>query len=429
MADFKTRTPAIDPTAFANVLQRKVQVEQEQMNYEQEADQKRLKGLMDAVVTGQNIASNMMTMAEKRNKLRIAKEEEEAQNRIAELANKPLEMPWAPGMDLANPGDKAKAEEFRQRELRAALAKSASKEDYNKSLLTQMNPEKAKGNQFDSSSLSVVFKGEKTPRIIKGSYDTVNRRLYDWTGKDITDQAESVSPAYAPAIVEDSEGRKNLAGRSGEGNKRLFADMPVPETGKEKRIQFTPEERRALVAARTEFDTHEFVKQSKQVLPDISSLQELIAQNPKGAIGPVRTKVSKQVAGEVGRLTDEDIARNVPTPDLIPNVQQWLRKVKDGDFTDITRERYGILLEIVQKKRADEVAAILDEITTDTTGFDLSNPNYDAVRRTIGRGMVGITDRYAKPEKQAVSSLEAAKKLTPEQRRARIAELEAMRNK
>lgn len=66
MADFRTRTPAIDPMAFANVLQRKAQMEQEQKNLDRKRKDDQINNIMNAVVQGQTIASNMMTLAEKR---------------------------------------------------------------------------------------------------------------------------------------------------------------------------------------------------------------------------------------------------------------------------------------------------------------------------------------------------------------------------
>src|SRR5262245_42091975 len=104
MADFRTKTSNIDPQAFANVLQRKAEMEQAQINQEQQQEKSRGKRLLDAVVAGQTIASNMLTIAEKRSKAAQNEREQEAQAKISELAAMPPAVPsQEPSLDpLAN---------------------------------------------------------------------------------------------------------------------------------------------------------------------------------------------------------------------------------------------------------------------------------------------------------------------------------------
>lgn len=72
--DFTTKTKSIDPMAFANVLQRRSELEQQQRNYEQKRKDDQINSIMDAVKSGQQIASNMMTLAEKRNEAKGLKD-------------------------------------------------------------------------------------------------------------------------------------------------------------------------------------------------------------------------------------------------------------------------------------------------------------------------------------------------------------------
>lgn len=66
MADFRVRTPALDPTALATLLQRKAAMEQEQKNIDRKRRDDQLAHITDAVAAGQTLASNMMKLAEQR---------------------------------------------------------------------------------------------------------------------------------------------------------------------------------------------------------------------------------------------------------------------------------------------------------------------------------------------------------------------------
>ena len=401
MADFRVRTPAIDPAAFANVLQRKAQMEQEQANIERENKQNRIKGITDAVIAGQNIASNMQTIASNRRKAQEEKDQAEGRQEVMGLISKPIV-----GSDFDEPSldpvENKQRMEILKAERSKALTNAFLKANFDKTseyLLKQ----KFATNEIKAGDRSVEPLELPDGRVIQTIVDKNTNEVFTLAGdkisKEILDKSQK---GFAPQIVEDLEGRKSRVTR-GANVSGVFGESKPGEQGKETRIQFTPEERKSIISARTELDNNDFIKKFKGVAPDISLLEELIAKNPKGAIGPVRTQISKQVAGEVGRLTDEDIDRNVPTQDLIPKAKQWLRQIKDGDFTDITRERYGIILDIVQKKRAEEAGRILDDVVNNVEGFEVTGANKEAIRSAIGRGLVPFIDKYK------------TKKMTPEQ--------------
>lgn len=210
MADFRTRTPAIDPQAFANVLQRKAQMEQEQINVEDQRRTDRIKGLMEAVVTGQNIASNMMTIADKKNKLRQAEEEKVAQENIARLAKTPLQ-PDLPA-DLSPDGYERAikvAEQNRQRELEAALAKSSSRDKYNESLIKQILPDGREETARDLDIRSLF--DPKTNQVVDYIVNKHTKTVTTLSGTPVPKEtADTLLRGYAPKEMKDQFGNPTI---------------------------------------------------------------------------------------------------------------------------------------------------------------------------------------------------------------------------
>jgi len=87
--NFKVNTPAIDPMAFASVLQRKRAAEDQNAQEEQRRKDERLTRVLQAVQGGQQIANSMMANAEKKQKLKAAEQQVQAQNELASLVGSP----------------------------------------------------------------------------------------------------------------------------------------------------------------------------------------------------------------------------------------------------------------------------------------------------------------------------------------------------
>lgn len=210
------------------------------------------------------------------------------------------------------------------------------------------------------------------------------------------DLIRSLKPSLKPFT--DAEGRKGLVDPTDPKQKIFFnEETPFGKGGKITIDQFTPREQEAVKTAREQFNKSEFVKKQGTVLKEIDKIQSLVNANPQGAIGPTRTQVSKVIAGEIGRLTDQDIQRNIPTPDIWEGVKQTIKKFKDGNFTDVTIERYNILIKAVQSKMADILDKELTNIVDDVVKRQTKNANPDAVKQMVGRGMVAFIEQFKTP--------------------------------
>ncbi len=89
MPDFRPRQTSIDPQAFANVLQRKAAIEQEQANLDRQRKDDRFKRITDAVVAGQTIADNMLTISAKRQEMLKKKTEAEGRQQLGAILTEP----------------------------------------------------------------------------------------------------------------------------------------------------------------------------------------------------------------------------------------------------------------------------------------------------------------------------------------------------
>jgi len=87
--DFRIQTPAVNPTAFADVLQRKQNAEDANMRADEERKNNRLKRILEAVQGGQMIASNMLNIAEKRQDLADKRVSSEGQKKFQDIITSP----------------------------------------------------------------------------------------------------------------------------------------------------------------------------------------------------------------------------------------------------------------------------------------------------------------------------------------------------
>lgn len=357
MADFKTRTPAIDPMAFANVLQRKAQMEQEQINKEIDRKNDRFKRITDAVIAGQTIASNMMTLADKRNEMKQKKLEQEAQANIADIASRPPAIPTEePSLDpkVNQQRMEALAAE-RQRELMSNIARSKSAEKYNEALIEKALPktDSLRGNALDSGNLSVKFKGEKERRQVKGTYDKINRRLYDWTGKDITDQVEDVAPAFAPYAAQLGSGEIDFRERTPGERVSTASDQPDKVDGKTLKTnvnQLHKLEVERLEKLKEDFNTDKAVSAALTKQGDYEVASAAIETGNWVGDAALISVAAKGLGRDVGNLSAEEQERYRASPQIIQKIKSKISRWTQGIIPEEDREAFREALRVAREK-------------------------------------------------------------------------------
>lgn len=414
MADFRVRTPAIDPTAFANVLQRKQQMENEQQRYEQERKDNRLKRITDAIMAGQNIASNMLTIADKRGELKKKQSEAEGRQQLQELFLEPDTLPESnPLKEQMDPMFKAD----RDKRFMEAIIKSGLPVE---KLLEMRSPKKTGGKYNTTLEME---NGDLIPVIVDNDSGNALAVTGPYAGQIIPKEvAQTAVRGYSGTVTEDLEGRKGIVTKGGKF-KGVLGEGKAPKEGKETRIQFTPEERKVVLDSRRAFNEDEYTKKALPLLKTLEKTRELVEKNPQGNIGPIQTDAARLIAGEVARLTDDDIVRNIPTQDFDEALKQWFKKRTDSNLSKVSKERYIQLLDIVQKKYSDSLDQSLNDIVEDTASFGTLNANKEVLKSTIGRGATPFIDRYK--TKEVFDSLESIKKASTEELKKRFEKLKA----
>ncbi len=103
--DFTVKTKAIDPGAIAEILQRRTQIENQQNQQARDNYDQRNQRIMQAVQAGQQVASSMMSLAQKRNELKQQQDQMQGQQKLQNLiASPPPEAPAPVASSAAIPG-------------------------------------------------------------------------------------------------------------------------------------------------------------------------------------------------------------------------------------------------------------------------------------------------------------------------------------
>lgn len=182
MPDFKVQNQ-IDPTALASVMQRKSAMEQEQANADRAERNSRVSRILEAVVTGQQIASNMMSLAESR---REAKGMRDA----SAILNEPAPTAKTSTLGEVEVKPSPEQEQSKQDRLRAALLQASGKAGALQMLKSQIPDTTSQKGRFQQAALEYKTpEGRSIPVATK--FDTESGKHYNpVTGEEITSQEQ-----------------------------------------------------------------------------------------------------------------------------------------------------------------------------------------------------------------------------------------------
>lgn len=202
--DFRPTTPAVQPGAFAEVIQRRQQIEMAQQQQEAERRSAITKQFLDAVVTGQQIASNMMSLSERRSEQKRKETQVEGQQELLQLFGEPATLPPSqnptPEMEVMYQADREKR--FMQAITKADLDKTTE------ALLERHMPRStsAAGDTEIRTLLDPVTKQPKD-YIINKRQNTVT----DLGGNPVPSEiASKLLRGYAPKTIEDPFGLPHI---------------------------------------------------------------------------------------------------------------------------------------------------------------------------------------------------------------------------
>lgn len=176
--NFDVKTPAIDPRAFAEVLQHKQNAEDANMRADEERRNGRLSRILAAVQGGQQIAAGMMNLAEKREDLKAKKLAAEGQQGLIGIAGEPTP---------TDPTLLAEQEKRRRQNLikanMAAMTSQMAKSEYPDS--------QAALERFQQSALEIKDE-QGRPITVSTSFDkATGKQINPMTGQEIRGPADA----------------------------------------------------------------------------------------------------------------------------------------------------------------------------------------------------------------------------------------------
>ncbi len=281
--DFNVKNQ-IDPTALATVMQRKAAMEQEQANLERAEKNSRVSRILDAVVTGQQIATNMMNLAEKRQE---RKGVENARAIISEPSHDPILAPT------------------RDQRLKEALLQATQKEGAQTLLSAQVKkdmPTAASGRDIRKISIPGVGQREVIVDMVRHTVHTLN-------GEDITNMpgvSEAV-PAFAPAAVETGSGAVKFEERNTPNKPKVVSTtdgtVPPEKVGTVSdltRLETRDRDKVFKVIETAKNDT--LVAEGRKALKPLAIMRKAINEDNQALIDRMGGLFHKAATADVGNL-------------------------------------------------------------------------------------------------------------------------------
>lgn len=222
-----------------------------------------------------------------------------------------------------------------------------------------------------------------TPRQLKavaaGDFGEMEEVFPEGVPKGLATQAIIGS---RDTVVTDRFGRKMLLDRT----TNTLTPISGKEAGGKRRIgvrNFTPVDQKRVITERDRFHKDKVIQELDQRVGKVNEVGDLIQQNPANAYGIVAGALTR-LAGEVGRLTDEDIDRNIKPKALASRVKQTLKLAKDGKFPESRLGEMSIILDIVNKAALKTYDQKLDNFVDSTMLILPKGADRNEVRQFIG---------------------------------------------
>lgn len=177
-----------------------------------------------------------------------------------------------------------------------------------------------------------------------------------------------------------------------------------------------------------QFIDDDLVKANRLTLNTINNLKTVQAEGTGALIGSLQSLRARAIAGEKGVLTEQDVLRTTGSPALTRRFMNAFTKLAKGEENPDNLREFDSAIAAVEKAAVNRNKKIeADYIKRAKSTKELRNVSEDLIRSNISIG----TEEFEAPAPKtpSITSIDEARKLTPEQRRARIAELEAQRSK
>lgn len=236
-----------------------------------------------------------------------------------------------------------------------------------KSGLTELQKNAIQGNDLDAL-FKATPKGQFTESLLKtfNTFNTVQTFTDPLTGLEVGRgrRSRTAAPVTTPATP----------GPLKPGQLRKFA-------------QFNPLERKRVENEGNIFQKNKAIQDLEQRMIKKTEIDALASANPAEAYGLLAGAFTR-LAGEVGRLTDEDITRNIVPKAFHSRLIQALTLFSTGRFPTNRIEEMKIILDIAQKAAVENFNKLADNSVTRMMAL-IPNADPEELKLIIaGRGLL-----------------------------------------
>ena len=390
-------------------------METEQQRYEQERKDNRLKRITDAIMTGQSIASNMLTIADKRGELKKKQSEAEGRQEVIDILNEPLV-----GSNFDEPSLDPKANqqmfEMAKADRYKRLVAAYTKGDFPESSKAFFDQQFDKSNSADTEIRSLF--DPNTNQVSDFIINKKNPQVLTISGTPVSkEKADKLLRGYAPFVVETGSGEmvavSKVAGRTG-----TTKDTPIP---KEKigtvtnLVQLPKRDRDKVVQQISEAKSDSLITEGRKALKPLQLMRKAVENGDKATIDRMGGLFHKAITADVGNLATYE-QRNPSSAEL------WEKLKNTGSLWAKGEPSEAMKQEIYNSLNSAEET--INQTLNDSLDFKAESiiEQYPQMNKEAVLKMMGAS--ALQPKVDAFKDMEDIKKATPEQLKKRLEELE-----
>lgn len=377
----------IDPTSIATVMQRRAAMEFEQNQAARTERGQQVTRLLEAVTTGQKIASNMMDLAEKRREVK-------ATNTISGIMKEPVADP------TLSP--------TRSQRMLDAISQRSPKE-FDKSMLEAANPDKERG--FAPQQASIELKnGKITPAAF------INGKYYYPNSDEIIPPEEIAGKGYGLVPMQNADGSVTYVSRStarGLGKQSTAPDAPaiidkkpvknavnMLEKGEVDRLDKLKEDFNADLAVKTAL--------SKQA--DYQMAKSVVGIGNWVGDAAVLSVAAKGLGRDVGNLSEQEQNRYRLSPAIWEGIKTKANLWAKGIIRPEDREAFKEAVRVMDEKNEDILNKKLG-VYSRTAKTRIKNLDEDFAKNYLYDQRPSNKDLSSKPiEEMSLEELDAEEK-------------------
>lgn len=261
-----------------------------------------------------------------------------------------------------------------QKALQAPLTKSEKKQ----AIKTLDDPKKlaALGDKLQqgkaptkTSDLFVSAAIQLAPLIIGGIFEgsegaimahqgaqqmTETLQARDLAEREMQVKEMALEAKLQPKQLDPMEVARLEVAKSNLGMRQLELQQRIAQAGnlkEERALKRDERELQRAITAKNTFSARADVKKFKETIDDIDAIETLVLEGGK-LPGALNSRVARTVAGEVGVLTNQDIARSQINPEIITSIHRQLKRWTVGELPEKDKQEIvKIARAIIAKKR------------------------------------------------------------------------------